>query len=82
MVENKKSVYDSENPPLVEAIPTTGEVQEEDPLQLNTDTAVEESTSSSTQSNASSIETSQHCSRRKKNCLEIAQLELACFQVS
>jgi hypothetical protein len=67
MVENKKSEYDSENPPLVEAMPTAGEVQEADLLQLNTDDAVGESTSSSvprapasrhdsTQSNASSIE--------------------------
>jgi hypothetical protein len=69
MVENKKSVYDSENPPLVEAMPTTGEVHEADLLQLNTVEAVEEFTSSSVpraptsprhesthQSNASSIE--------------------------
>lgn len=47
MVESKKSVYDNESPPLVEAMPTTGEVQEADLLQLNTDDAVEDSTSSS-----------------------------------
>jgi hypothetical protein len=47
MVESKKSVYDNESPPLVEAMPTTGEVQEADLLQLNTDDAAEESTSSS-----------------------------------
>jgi hypothetical protein len=69
MVENKKSVYDGENPPLVEAqaMPTTGDAQEADLLQLNTDNAVEDSTLSSvprapasphdsTHSNASSIE--------------------------
>jgi hypothetical protein len=60
MVESKKSVYDSESPPLVEAMPTTVEVQVADLLQLNTDHANEESAPSSvhepTQSNASSIE--------------------------
>jgi hypothetical protein len=67
MVESKKSVYDNENPPLVEAIATTVEVQEADLLQLNIDCADEESVLSSvpraaasrresTQSNASSID--------------------------
>jgi hypothetical protein len=72
MVESKKSVYDNENPPLVEAISTAAistavGVPEGDLLHLNTDDAVEESASSSaprapapphesTQSNESSIE--------------------------
>jgi hypothetical protein len=52
MVEIKTSVYDNENPPLVEAMPATVEVQEADLLQLNAGHAGEEST----QSDASSIE--------------------------
>lgn len=68
MVESKKSVYDNESPPLVEAMPTAIDVQVADLLHLNTDDAVEASSTSSsaprapdsrhesTQSNVSSIE--------------------------
>jgi hypothetical protein len=67
MVESKKSVYDNDNPPLVEATSAAVGVPEGDLLQLNTNDAVAESASSSTprapapphestQSNESSVE--------------------------